>query len=677
MGQGFVVVVRENDDPNDVVVSMIRTIAAGRKDCATADTKNAVMKPFRLLLILLASCLHLLGEGPRDPQLSIQQPWRWVGLDFLNDYDIIHGTKGSNDEVWFVHQQGILNYDGLEIRNHPIPRLANQSIKEIRYLADGRILVITDTELIVWKEDQQHAFKSPDEGVFIRNGVMERKDGRVIVATKTGVFELKREGLFKIETGHETIDTVLVDAEGNLWIGAADRPIEVFTLAAIAGNLVAAPLHQFRASGVNPAGPQLFLDSRGRVWVLDPDEKDQCYFYEHYERKPAFSGLQHNGLVFDVIRVIEPRPGDLWFCASRKLARWDGRKLRVYGIEDYPVPSSYPYLLSLSGDRILLGGQKLTPQLLNLSEQRWTTYPGLNFQCEGAAGELWFLAEDRRVWRYDGVSWASFGSNDGVIDRPNRIIATSGGALWASGSHQACAAVALYQNGTWESFRYPEVGTTFSHLAALETTAGEVIFGGGTPEPQLGRAQGGAVVFRRTDQGYAGRHYPYPTFARRTANIVERKGDGLLFSTASVFKAKSDDGYINTTKDLFSRQWIDHMIVDRKNGLWVACLGVGLYHDAGDGWRIYGRKDGLDTKNIICLLEDAQTGRILALTDKGFYQYDGVSWGKWGFAMDFPFKRENHTMFQTRDGAVWLNFASLCNDNYFPAVTTIKNRHCL
>jgi signal transduction histidine kinase/DNA-binding response OmpR family regulator len=616
------------------------------------------MRRLTLLYFSFVFCLNLLATESWDPKVSIQDRWRWTGLEFLNDYDIIYGTKGAKDEVWFVHQEGILHYDGIEVRNYPVPRLANQSIKDIHYLADGRILVTTDYELIVWQEDHSTAFKSPDASLFIRNGIAERPDGRVIVATQTGVFEVKREGLSKIETGHTKLNSVLIDTEGNLWIGETAGSIEVHTLTAIAGNLVASLLHRYDTSPANPFGPHLIMDSRGRVWVLDPDEKDQCYLYENYERKPAISGLRSRGLLSDAIRVIETTPGELWICSSRKLARWNGQELQVYGIEDYPIPSSYPYLIALSGDRILLGGQKLTPQLLNLSKQRWATFPGLNFECEGEAGILWFIAEDRRVLRYNGVSWEVFGAKDGVIDRPNRIIATSGGVIWASGSDHGQAAVALYRNGIWESHRFPEVGKTFSHLAALETKEGEVIFGGGTPESQLGSATGGAVVFRKTDQGYLGHHYPYPTFSKRTANLVERKGDGLLFSTASVFKAGSEDKYINTTKDLFSRQWIDHMIVDKKNDLWVACLGVGLYHNASGHWRLHGRKDGLDTKNIIYLLEEAGQGRILALTDKGFYQYDGVSWGKWGFPMDFSFTRENHTVFQSRDGAFWLNFSS-------------------
>lgn len=616
------------------------------------------MKRFGSWLFPLFFGLQLVASDPLASKVSIDDAWRWTGLDFLGDYNIIHATKGAGDEIWFVHQAGLLSYDGWDIRNHPIPELISRSIRDLRQLSDGRILITTDREMFVWHEGRLRAFRNDGFGVFLRSGVAERADGRVLVASETGVFELKDDRLLKIETGHMAVDAILIDAAGNLWVGETGRSIEVYNLRVVAGNLVPDLLHRFEASTTNPYGPKLFLDSRKRVWVLDPDEKDQCYLYEDYRRKPAINGLNRLGIISDGTRVIETTTGEFWFLASRRLARWDGRELRVYGVEDYPIPSSYPYILQLSGERILLGGQNLTPQLLDLSSHRWATFPGLNFQAEGEGGELWFIAEDRRIVRKDAAGWAEFGPKDGVIDQPNRLIITSGGEVWASGSHQGQAAVAVHRNGQWEPFLFPAVGMTFSHLAALETKDGEVIFGGGTPEPKMGLASGGVVVFRKEESGYAARHHPYPAFAKRTANLVERSGEGLLFSAASVFKVQRNEGYVDTTKELFSRQWIDHMIVDRSNDLWVACLGVGLYHNERAFWRIHGRTDGLETKNIIYLLEDARQERILALTDKGFYHYDGVSWGRWGFSMDFPFARENHTMFQTRDGAVWLNFSS-------------------
>ena len=140
------------------------------------------MKRFAIWLFPLLCGLELVASGAWTPRVSVDDDWRWTGLDFLNDYEIINGTRGLNDDVWFVHQGGILHYDGQEVRNHPVPRLANQSIGDIRYMADGRIMVTTSTELIVWTDGQHTVLSVPDAGQIIRNGIAERKDGRVFAA---------------------------------------------------------------------------------------------------------------------------------------------------------------------------------------------------------------------------------------------------------------------------------------------------------------------------------------------------------------------------------------------------------------------------------------------------------------------------------------------------------------
>lgn len=596
--------------------------------------------------------------GDWQPEVSLAESWRWAQLEILDDYEIIRGASGQDDAVWFVHTEGLARYDGYTVEDFPIPSLSGRSVIDLKIVSDGRIIINAEDHLLVWSENREQIFSSPNGEYFIRNGIVETQDDRLIAATNRSLYEVGRDKLIKIETGNTHIDSLLLDANENLWVGEADKPIKVYKLELVAERFVVDLFREFSSSRANNYFPHFFLDSRDRVWVIDPDETDQCYLYENYERKPALRSVLEESLLSDSLSVTEPVPGELWLCASRTLAHWDGDRLKAYHIEDFPIPSSYPYILNLPGDRILLGGQKLTPQIINLSTERWTTYVGLDFQCEDSGGGLWFIAEDRRIVRKLEESWKIFDQSDAVIDTPNRVIVASDGTIWASGSNRQVAAVSYFDGEKWRLYSFPDVGLTFSHLAALETTEGEILFGGGTVGRMLGDAPGGAVVFRKKGNAYEGIHYPPPTFASRTANIVERKGDGLLFSLESVYRVRSDDSYVSQTKDLFSRQWIDHMIVDKRNDLWVACLGVGVYQYNGDKWIIHGRQTGLETKNVIYLLEDTIRDRILALTDRGFFQFDGTSWTPWGFPMDLPLKRENHTVFQSSDSAIWLNFSS-------------------
>ncbi|MDQ8201185.1 response regulator [Pelagicoccus enzymogenes] len=391
--------------------------------------------------------------------------------------------------------------------------------------------------------------------------------------------------------------------------------------------------------------------------MVDPDREDLIYGYEDYERTRSLAGLAQAGLYADYMEIAEDGAGGLWFCVSRRMGCHKGGNWEVYEIEDVPVPSSYPYLSILPDGRLLMGGYQLIPQIVDMSEKHWQRFYDLNFQFEDESGAKWFLEVDRRVVSFFEGKWTIYDKGE-LIDVPNRLLIGQDGYIWASGSHQGQAAVSLLENGEWKMFVYPDIGTTFSHLGAIETREGMFIFGGGTPEIELGEAVGGAAVFQELGGELSGRHFPPPTFPRRTANIAELENEGLLFGSGRIFRGFSNDVFAAKSLDLINNQWIDHMIVDQKDDLWIACMGVGVYRVSGTSRELHGRNEGLDTRGVIYLLEGTDGESVLALSDEGFYRFDGSRWNRFGFEFDLPLRRENHTVFSDREGGIWINFAS-------------------
>jgi signal transduction histidine kinase/DNA-binding response OmpR family regulator len=615
------------------------------------------MKKFLPVLIIIL-CGFLQAEESWLPQVSLDESWRWTELDRLGGYDIIVGAKGLNGEVWFAHKTGLLVYNGIDIENHPITELGLGRILNINIVRDGRVIVTLENHLVIWGNGRVRVIDCPESETFLRRKINQTSNGELFVATDSGVFQIQPDRLVNINIEATNITSILIDSSDNLWVaGARGQPLRVYELTGLAGQMVADLMFNFETQGNRWFGPILFMDSMNRVWVLDPDESDQSYLYDDYVRKPAIRGLGEQAMLLESLDVLETNDGGFWFFNNRRLARWEGQQLEVYSVEDYPIPSSYPYLVDLGAERLLLGGQRLVPKIIDLSGQRWATYAGLNFQGEDDEGGLWFLTKDRRVVRNHGEHWEVFSRETGLIESPNRIFISSDGMVWASGSDSNQAAVATFDGDDWAIHRFPDAGDTFSYLAVIETVNGDVVFGGGTPENEL-RVAGGGVVFRRSNGAYKGVHYAPPTFIQRVANIVEREGDGLIASAGDISRMGSGVPYIDEANEIFSNQWIDHMLVDRYNDLWIAGLGAGLYQFDGQEWRVHGYANGLETKNVVYLMEDAAHSGLIALTDKGLFYYDGVIWARWGFQMDFAFKRENHTLFQSSDGAVWLNFAS-------------------
>ena len=107
--------------------------------------------------------------------------------------------------------------------------------------------------------------------------------------------------------------------------------------------------------------------------------------------------------------------------------------------------------------------------------------------------------------------------------------------------------------------------------------------------------------------------------------------------------------------DVIYQRWIDHMIVDGGNDIWIACQGLGIFQYDGDSFELHNSSGGLGDKRLIYLVDDQYRDRLLALTESGFFGFDGNRWSRWGFEDDGPYKRESHSVFQSRDGAIWIN----------------------
>lgn len=613
---------------------------------------------FLLLPIVLAAGGSPYENRPERPRVS--EIWRWKELTSLDNYQIKSGYEGKEGVLWFIVPDGLIEYNGRTISEHPIPQSSMDDAIDLFISSEGTIFIIKETGLVVRDGNSVQTFDGIRYRGPARNVIAELDGDRfLLVDPEGGLFEYSDAQLTRIPLGLNRLSSLLVDSNNNLWlVDSVTREVHVYRLDEVADAVVPELIRSFAGHGGSVYEPRLFEDSLGRVWVIDPDEEDNCFLYDDFEKKPAVSGLKQASLWSEVVHVAESASGDILFSVRRRLGSFDGQRLTLLDIRDYPIPSSPVYMRILSSQKLLLGGYNLNPQLIDLSDERWKTYFGLNFQCEDNEGNRWYLSYDRKVVLEKSDEWMKFGSHSGLIDTPNRVIAGSDGSVWASGSHQGSAAVAYFLNGAWHRSVFPEAGETFSHLAALETTDGLFIFGCGTPMVSLGTRQGGGVIFERKGEEYTGTHLPPPVFLPRTATMAERRGDGLYMGEGFVAKAFSSEQITAKELGIFDHQWIDHMLVDSNNHLWVACLGIGVYQFDGIEWKLHGPEDGLTNRSVIHLLEDRVRGFLFALTERGFHYYDGSSWGAWHFLADVPFRRENSTLFQCSDGAIWINFST-------------------
>ena len=617
-----------------------------------------------LLIFLISVCwpaIPVFAENLRLQPASIAEPWRWNELTSLQSYQIKSGAEGKEGELWFVHSNGLVKYDGYEIERYQAEGFQLEGAIDLFISSTGVIIIPTWNGLYIFEDNTFTAHSQLRYNLGFRNAVAEDNKGRLFtVSAYTGeLFQIDGNRLKKIDIQLEHPTSLLFDHQSNLWVVESGKPqVSVFKLDGQGDSLEVELIQRISCNPENSYITRLLKDSKNRVWVMDPDEQDMCYYYEDYKQHPGFSGLRQSSLWGEALNVVETPAGNILFSVNRLLGRFDGDKLTVFDIQDYPIPSSPPYLRILDSGKVLLGGYNLNPYLIDLSPSRWLTYPGLNFQCEDVQGNHWFLSHDRKVVVEGSGVWETFDANSGLIDTPNRIIAGTDGSIWVSGAHQGNAAVAWLDGDTWNFQTFPHASSTFSHLAALQIGEGQFAFGCGTPVGELKNMIGGGAIFEKQGNSYKGAHFPPPAFIPRTATMAHREGDGLYMGSGYIARGFSNTERLAANLEIMNNQWIDHMIVDSNNHLWVACLGIGVYQFDGTEWKLHGLDTGLTNPNVICLLDDSIRGGILALTNTGLVYFDGFKWRPWEFQSDIAFRRENHTLFQSKEGAFWINYSS-------------------
>ena len=614
-----------------------------------------------LFFVLSMAAVRLWAVEDYFPRVdaSIEDRWRWTELEGLSGLDIRCAAEGRNGEIWFARKRGAVRYDGRSLDFFDLPEDQISAVKDIHVSREGVVYLFSDRFILALKEGEWMVLSSALTDSAFVNAICEAENGDIWIGRNREIIRFRESEMTSFDAGFAQVGSVIIDSNGKLWVADVEtNRIAVFDPEK-ADEGALPRLHVFNCGGSISFPTKLFLDTQGKVWAINPDDADRCVRFENYQRQWAVEGLRRHGFASVPLSIAETPPGRMWFAVGRRLGEVVDGKMKVYEVENHPLPTSYPYILALSGDRLLIGGRVSKIYIVDLSNDHWTRYRDLNFQREDSSGAYWFLHHDGRVvWHSpESQEWLAYSVEDGTISEPNRVFASRDGVVWVSGMHQGDAAVSYLENGSWQRLAFPDAGRIFSHLSVIETSDGSVMFGAGTPPTALGNRRGGAVVFRKENGVYQGSHVAPPIFPNRTANIVERRNDGFWFGAASLTRRLSDGGLAPERIELFEDHWIDHMIVDQENHLWVALWGSGVYRFNGDEWFLYNEASGLGSDQVVYLLNGRKLAGVWAATGKGLSRFDGRSWSDWDLPSGSAFQRENNTLGESGDGSLWLNYA--------------------
>lgn len=619
----------------------------------------AGIRIFLLIVLLLARPFPLSAVEPFQPEieLSLTENWRWTELEVLSGFGARCAAEADDGSLWFARHDQVARYDGRSLKRYPLSGIeTTAAVRDIHVSSSGHVYLLTNRFLAALENEVWRVLVEADtENLFLET-IGETDDGEIWLGLGDELIRVRGGEIERFPVDLRNIGSTVIDHRSRMWAAETDTGrITVFDLKPEGP----AEFQRYELSGPRQAFCRLVLGSVGQVWVIRQNAADQYHRFVDYELREGPSGLREAGLLTRLTAFAETDDGRLWICGKNRMGEWENGRLKMHTLEELPLPTAYPFVHGLSGGRLLIGGRAAKIYVVDLSSKRWLTYRQLNFQGEDAKGGAWFLHHDgRAVYRHPGAqSWSAYDLSDGLIDSANRIFISSDGVVWLSGAHEGQAAVSYLWNEKWHKASFPGAGSIFSHLGVMESSDGGVVMGVGSSPERLQSGKGGAVVFRRNIETYAGSHVPPPLFPQRTANIVERENDGFWFGAASMTHRSGNGALVPERIPLFEDNWIDHLVVDGDNNLWAALWGLGVYRYDGETWKHYNESNGLLSDQVVYLLPSKSVPGIWAVNSQGLSRFDGMSWSNWEFPHDPPFLREYNTLRESADGSLWINYA--------------------
>lgn len=595
-----------------------------------------------------------------DPMSELH---RWKAQPELRQ-EILHvGDIDADGLVYLAGESGLLRYDGREVVQFEFPDSWPEmgTAKDIMASTKGSIFALYENGLIRLNTDKKFELlrrmaESPDKSTAIA----ETEDGTVWIATREGLYRIASTVTLQLDDGFSPIRALEVDTRGNLWIANDKNEIGIFHHDPEAGSALELLERIELSPQLAGSHSQIYRKPEGTMWLLIAHPV--WTVVEFAEKRviqsiPIPDGFE-SAIGFDYC----PMPdGRIIFTEKSTTAQFYRGKWTLLNLEDYPVATHESFAIALPGNQLLIGGSHTQRHLIDLSNRRWTTYLDLIFCDEDKDGKQWFIHKDRYVVVLDPETnqWSVLTTADGLIDAPNAVYCASDGTVWISGMHGKNAALSYLRKGDWSLHEFPTLGYTLGHLGICEFPDGSMIFGNGSDDYYDSRA-GGAVHFRPLEGRFEVEILSSPLYPERPYCITAQGTRGLWIGGRNFYFKSGPDSRDLEMMDRYQRSWIDHMIVDEHDHLWVANWRQGLFRYDGEHWEEMRMDDGQSSVQAAFILEGKHQKGIWIGNTRGLHRFDGETWSRNVLAGNFRFPKEGSTLVEGNKGDLWLNFS--CRD---------------
>ncbi len=590
----------------------------------------------------------------------VSEAFNWRAVEELGDLQMTCLTVDPRGALWIGLTNGVAYYDGSDIKRFGVEDgIAGGHTVSVLGTRAGEIYLFQRSGVSYFRDGQ---WTSVFQG-RVNNETMEiateGADGTVWAATQQGLLQI-RGGKYVLHKGFgETLGAVFEDNFGNVWTVVLNDG-KTYRIPVENGALAEPDKWEIMLeSNASQSSRYGFAQSPdGLIWRFSTDPEDVARYYDPRTDVWGEKDFRDFGGSNQVQAQYQTRDGIVWTVSDGVLhglveGEWAIRRK----LSSRHGPARASLVESETGDLWLLD-YRISLYRIDYGSRRWRSFEGHLLQAETSDGDRWFVSEEGDALRNFGeayLEWEKHDQQDGLIDTVVGLFELSNGSLWAVGSHQGVAALAIRTGDRWIRRTYPEFGDAIRNEKPVEMPSGKIALCSANYQDWIPRDVGG-VMFVESDGRIAEDGlFPSPELHSRISNICMVGEDLIAIEGFTAYKYHGNIWSQLQLPEGIRGFWIDDVSVDSEGNIWLASWGYGVVKwDLENQWTAFSEKDGLASRFASSVMEDPVSKDMLVLTSDGVDRFDGTRWYAVGGPSELANHRSSSYLSAGRNGSIWI-----------------------
>ncbi len=533
---------------------------------------------------------------------------RFDGIDFENFNEKKDGLpnnfvwalyEDSSGYLWIGTEHGLSKYNGLEFKFFRPDNLQDFKVFSVLEKEGGSFLVGSNSGLYeLNKEVLTKLNNVPDGNV---HHLFKAVDGSIWISTSNGLFKMQNEKIERYDSRrlvyHKDFRCVSQDVNGNIWAGAYAGGIYLINADTVA-RLTA-------IDGINGQNVQVIYRSQSDdMWIGTQDNGLSVW-------SPADSSFNYlskdNGLTRNDIRSItQDTWGNMWIATTGGLNKYSGRQFNHISINQQPNDN---YVYAISEDTLghlwVSASGKGIAQIKEGEIVRYDRNFGfMDIRCKAIFvdndNQVWVGTEGRGLAMYNGKGFSIFNEIEGLDQSfVKDILQDQSGQIWV-----ATAGAGLVKIKMRDSLIFVEPDTTLTDSLLIDSTDSLLL---DTLSKKI-------YSFDRIPVSEVS-NYIYSIHEDREGRLwytTRNKGIGIIENDSIIYRFNRNNGLPDNH--------IRSIVEDEEGYIWLGTANAGICRVRlqADTLAIYqiDEKRGLNSNNVYLLTLD-ESNNLWAGSGKG------------------------------------------------------------